>query len=133
MSKENVEIVRRVYEAAADRDVDALFSLYDEDVLWDASRTQRGALAGHFASGHEALRAWFRQWYGAWESIDDDLEELIEAGDDEVIAVMVQRARGRASGIEVDNRLAAVWTIRRAKVVRVVWYPSLQQALEATD
>jgi ketosteroid isomerase-like protein len=131
MSRENVEIVRRVYEAAARRDTAAVMALYDPDVEWDASRTQRGAMSGRLVRGREALRIWLRDWYEAWETVDDDLEELIEASEDSVVSVMVQRGRGRASGIEVEDRLGTVWTIREGRIVQVVWFSSPEQALEA--
>jgi ketosteroid isomerase-like protein len=60
-----------------------------------------------------------------------DLEELIEAGEHGVVSVMVQRGRGRASGAEVEDRLGTVWTIREGKIVRVVWFPTPEEALEA--
>jgi ketosteroid isomerase-like protein len=133
MSEENVEIVRRVFEAAARRDTDAVFSFYDPEIEWDASRTHRGVLTGRVARGHEALLKWLREWYAAWETVDDDLAELIETGKDGVISVMVQRGRGRASGIEVEDRLATIWTIREGKVVRAVWFPTREEALEAAE
>jgi ketosteroid isomerase-like protein len=66
-----------------------------------------------------------------WENLEDNIEELIDAGDD-VISIVTTRARGRASGVEVewkDN--AGVWTIRDGKVIRVVWLPTRAEALEA--
>ena len=45
MSQENVEIVRRVYEAAARRDAANIFALYDPDVELDATRTGVGTSA----------------------------------------------------------------------------------------
>jgi ketosteroid isomerase-like protein len=131
VSQENVEIVRRVYEAAAQGDTAAIFALYDPDIEWDASRTSRGEVTGRVARGHDAVLKWLRDWYDAWERIDDDLEELIDAGDDTVVSIMVQRGRGRASGIEVESRLATTWKIRNGKVVRVVWFPSTHEAFEA--
>jgi ketosteroid isomerase-like protein len=132
MSRENLDVVRRLYEAAARRDNAAVYSLYDPDIVWDASRTERGAVTGRVVRGHEGLRKWLREWYGAWENIEDDLEELIEAGDHEVVSVMTQRGRGRASGVEVEDRIATVWTIRDEKITRAVWFPSRHEALEAT-
>jgi ketosteroid isomerase-like protein len=37
MSRENVEIVRRVFAATARRDSQAALALYDPEVEWDAS------------------------------------------------------------------------------------------------
>jgi ketosteroid isomerase-like protein len=131
MSRENVELVQAVFAAAARGETADVMALYDPDIEWDASRTQRGAMAGRVARGRDALLAWLRDWYGAWETVDDDLKELIEAGDHTVVSIMVQRARGRASGVEVEDRLGTVWTVRDGRVVRAVWFPSPEEALEA--
>jgi ketosteroid isomerase-like protein len=39
MSQENVEIVRRLYEAVAGGDSETVLALYDPDIEVDASRT----------------------------------------------------------------------------------------------
>ncbi len=131
MSRENVDVVRRVFAAAARGDTASVLALYDPDVEWDASRTSRGVMAGRVARGRDGLLAWLKDWYEVWETIDDHLEELIEAGEDKVVSVMVQRGRGRASGLEVENRLGAVWTIHNGKIVRVLWFPTGEATREA--
>jgi ketosteroid isomerase-like protein len=131
MAQKNVEIVRQVFEAAARGDTAAIFALYNPDIEWDASRTSRGEVTGRVARGHDAVMKWLREWYEVWETVDDDLEELIDAGNDTVVSIMVQRGRGRASGIEVESRLATAWTIRDGKIVRVVWFPSAHEAFAA--
>ena len=44
MSQENVEIVRRVYDAAVRRDDATPFQLYAEDITWDLSNSSRATL-----------------------------------------------------------------------------------------
>ena len=44
MSRENVELVRRVYEAAARRDSETVYDLYDPDVEWDMTRHPYGEM-----------------------------------------------------------------------------------------
>ena len=133
MSRENVEIVRRVYDAAARRDSAVVFSLYDPDVEWDGSRSRWAEVMpgeGRWR-GHEGLRSFFRRYYEMWEAFEDDVQELIDAGD-QVISVVNSRGRGRASGLDVEwAGNAGVWTLREGKVVRVVWFPSRDEALEA--
>jgi ketosteroid isomerase-like protein len=131
MSQENVEIVRKVFDAAAHGDTAGVFDLYDPYVVWDATRTERGAITGKVVQGREGLLKWLREWYEAWETMDDILEELIDAGQQRVVSIMVQRGRGRASGIEVENRMGAVWTLQDGKIIWVVWFPSREDALEA--
>jgi ketosteroid isomerase-like protein len=62
--------------------------------------------------------------------MDLDCEELIDAGD-QVISVLRAHGRGRLSGIEVEYHPAGIWTIRDGRVVRVVWFASREDALEA--
>jgi ketosteroid isomerase-like protein len=130
MSEENVEIVRQVYEAAARRDTATVLALYDPEVELDATRLGVVGSAGGIFRGHEGLRSLFRDWHEAWGSIEYDYEELIDAGE-KVISVVTRHARGRASGIDVEQPFALVWTLRESKVVRVVWFLTHAEALEA--
>ena len=66
-----------------------------------------------------------------WESFEDNVQELIDAGE-QVISVVTSRGRGRASGVEVEwAGNAGVWTIRDRKIIRVAWFASREEALEA--
>ena len=130
MSQENVELVRRVYEAAASRDSAAVFALYDPEVELDSTRLGIVDSAGGIHRGHEGLRSFFRGWHEAWGNIQYDYEELIDAGE-QVIAVVTRHARGRASGIEVERPFALLWTLREGKVSQVVGSRSRAEAREA--
>lgn len=130
MSQANVETVRRVYEAAASRDSAAVISLYDPAVELDCSRTIGDVLGGGVYQGHEGLRELFRAWHDAWDEVEYDYEDLIDAGD-HVVAVVTRRARGRSSGAAVEVHLALLWTIHEGKVTRVVWFTSRDEALDA--
>jgi ketosteroid isomerase-like protein len=92
MSRENVEIVRRVYEAAARRDTEAVMSLYDPEVEWDTSQHPMGQMSSRLGltRGHEGLRAWFRDWYEVFEDFDHELQELIDTGE-HVVSVGIDR------------------------------------------
>jgi ketosteroid isomerase-like protein len=131
MSEEIVEIVRRLFEAAGRHDMATVYSLYDPQIEWDASRISRGTMTGRVVHGQADLQKWLREWYGAWEDIHDDLEELIEASEDEVISVMTQRGRGPGSGAPVERRLATIWTTREGRIIRAKWFPTRAEALKA--
>ena len=129
MSQENMEVVRRVFEASARRDVDAVLALYDTDVEWIPARA-------HFEwrdevfRGHQGLRRFFRDWRDAWGSDEYECRELIDAGH-AVISVVTQRGVGRTSGLPLDRTLAGVWTVRDSKIVRAVWFLTRDEALNA--
>jgi ketosteroid isomerase-like protein len=132
MSRENVEIVRQVFDAEARRDASTVLALYDPEVQFDTSRGTFGGVVGRrLYHGHEGLRRWFRDWYEAWEHVQEDVEELIDAGD-EVVSVVTIRGRGRASRLELQlAHQPAVWTIRHGRIVRVAWFQTREEALEA--
>lgn len=131
MSRENVEVIRQVFDAAARRDATAVFDLYDPHLEWDASRSSLPQLVGGtFFRGHEGLQGFFRQRDEAFRHIFDELDELIDAGE-AVISVVTVRGRGKTSGIDTEQGMAAVWTVSEGKVVRVVWFPTREEALEA--
>ena len=132
MSQENVETVRRIYKAALRRDAATVLALYDPGVELDASRigVSMHPSGGDAYHGHDGLRDLFRDWHEAWGKIEYDYEELIDAGE-QVVAVVRRHARGRASGVEVERPFALLWTLRDGKVIRVVWYLTREEALEA--
>jgi ketosteroid isomerase-like protein len=124
-----MEVVRRVYEAVARRDTEAVLALYAEDIEWDDSGTPPGKFTGaRVHRGHDELRAWFREWYAAWEGLEDHLLELIDAGE-YVISVVKMHARGRRSGLHVTYDTAGVWTVRDGRVTRVHWFATRDEAL----
>jgi ketosteroid isomerase-like protein len=133
MSQENVEIVRRVYDAVSRGDSASVLAAYDPDVEMDFTRSP---LLRFFRQdvyrGHEGLRNFFAERYEeAWGTIEDVCEVLIDAGDKHVVSVVRTRGRGRVSGAPVELQHAGMWTIRNGKVVRMAWFGSRDEALKA--
>ena len=133
MSQENVEVVRRLYDAARRGDDALPFELYARDIEWDA----RGAWPGRAISdlgrvyrGHEGVRRFWRDYLSAFERYDFTVEELIDAGD-QVLAVVREHATGRLSQVALDNAVYALWTVHHGKLVRMRLYPTRMEALEA--
>jgi ketosteroid isomerase-like protein len=135
VSQQNVAIVRRLFDAAMRGDTETALSLWDPDVEFDARRSRWAEVMPgmtHFR-GHDGLRAFFREYYETWEKLVDDVEELIDAGD-QVVSVVTHRGRGRTSGLDVEwAGNSGVWTVRSGKIVRVVWFPTREEALAATE
>ena len=131
MSKENVEVVRRIFRAIDDGDPASVLAAYDEDVEYDLARSPfRNVLPKHIVRGHDGLRAFFRERQESWESVVDECADLIDLGD-RVISEVVTHGRGRASGIDAEMKHYGVWTIHDGKVTRVEWFQRRDEALEA--
>ena len=131
MSQENVEIAREAFDREARRDA-RILDVYDPDVEMDFSESPFADFmtAGRRRGIGEVQNA-FRDWYDAFQAVETDVGELIDAGD-YVVVVFTYRSRGRASGAEVEwKHMAGLWTFREGKVVRVAWLRTREQALEA--
>jgi ketosteroid isomerase-like protein len=131
MSQENVDLVRGLYEAFARGDAVTPFEVYSEDMVWDVSNARRGWLGSKpVYQGHEGVRQFWRDGLSAFGAVDLNVEELVDGGD-QVMAVIRERDVGRASGVPVETRHFAVWTVAGSKVVQLQIFDDRQQALEA--
>ena len=131
MSRENVELVRRIYEAFNRRDVVTPFEIYAEDIVWDLSHTARGNLFPQpVLHGHEGVREGWRDVLGAFAEVDFTVEELTDA-DDKVFATIRELDVGRASGASVSALHFAVWTLDSGKVARLQVFDERAPAEEA--
>jgi ketosteroid isomerase-like protein len=131
MSSENVEVVRRIYDAVARRDDVTPFELYAEDIVWDFSNTGRAALFMRpVYYGHEGVREAWRETVSAFGEVDLEVEDLTDAGG-RVLAVIREREVGRASGVPVEATHFAVWTLAAGKVARLQVFDDREAAVEA--
>jgi ketosteroid isomerase-like protein len=131
MSRENIEVVRTIYDAVGRRDVATPFDLYAEDIVWDLSAWRPAELDPvRVYTGHEGVRKAWRDRLSAWSEVDYEVEELVEAGD-RVVAVIRDRQIGRSSGVPIEAAHAAVWTLADGKVTRLQVFDERRQAFEA--
>lgn len=125
MSEENVERVREGYEFV-DREHQPEFDLLHPDIRWH-TRADLPDTATH--RGHDGAATLMAEWFGAFEDLRVDVEELIDAGD-RVVAVLRLHGRVRGSAHEVDMSETHVLTMRDGKVSEVHEYPTKAEALE---
>jgi ketosteroid isomerase-like protein len=81
--------------------------------------------------GAEGVRRYFESFEDAMEDIRFVTEgEFIDAGDKVVVPFRLA-ARGKETGIEVEQPAVQVWTLKDGKAVRVEVFASREQAFEA--
>jgi len=129
MSQENVEIVRRQIEAFEQGGLDAVAEYWTDDV---DHRSAEGAIDDRGPiQGKDALRAHVQDWFDTFEDFKIEPLELIDAGEDKVIAVLRASGQAKLSGVETDLTYAVVHTIRGEKIARGREYWNREEALEA--
>ncbi len=126
MSRENVEVVRRAFEAYARGDVEAMLGELDQRVEWKQFEEPVPVY------GRDGVRGALRRWDETWHHLQVEAEEYIDAG--EFVVVLIRfRSLGRASGVPVEQATYHVFTVRNRKVARMVEYGPGEsaEALEA--
>ena len=127
MSQENVEIVRRSYDAGNRGDWDAAFrdAAPDFEVTFKA-----GPNAGTYR-GREALESVFRDMLSGFDFWIMEPVEFRESGAQVVVVVDHRlRPKGGTSG-EFEFRNGHVWTIREGAVLSMVGFETSKGALKA--
>jgi ketosteroid isomerase-like protein len=126
MSQENVEIVRRLWEAWERRDTEAVLGLYHPAIVWESRDTP---LTGSYR-GREGVSQYFRDWMEAFEDYDAKAESFIDAGDKVVVKAQL-KGRGKASGVEVGMPGWQVYRVEDGLIIRVDFFRSEVAAFQA--
>jgi ketosteroid isomerase-like protein len=128
MSEENVDVVRRMYEALDRHDGDAALSCFAEDCVCEDAPGVPDHTTYRGGQGVRRRERRFRETWGdlAWAPL-----QFIDAEDDQVVAVVAMHAHGRASDIPVDFPAVFLYEVRDGLIVRDRPYWSKSQAFDA--
>ena len=130
MSRENVELMRGMYEAWLRNDP-AVFEAFDPEIELYPDPEADWVGVGRTYRGHKGVTEYMAAVYEAFEDYHPEVEEFLDLGD-KVVTLAIEHGRGRGSGAAVQaNRTAHVWTIRAGKAVRLDLYLDRGRALEA--
>ena len=128
MSQENVEAVRRIFDAWSRGDFSVGADVFDPGirVVWlnvlDVGQDE--------TRGFEDALARMAYWVRTWGHLTLTAERIFEAGD-RVAVIAVWHARGAGSGVVSEWRHGAVWSFRDGKVIEAISYPDPAEALAA--
>jgi ketosteroid isomerase-like protein len=126
MSQENVEIVRRTYEAYERGDLEEVRKAVDPELV-----TCRWELDAATYHGWDGLLAALAEWVEGFDQFVLTGEEFIDANEDQVIVRIHQSAVGAQSGVPIEADFWHVHTMRDGKGTRLDMFPSKAQALRA--
>jgi uncharacterized protein len=129
MSQENVEFLVDYFQRFADGDLDAIAEVWDPDINWRAAEGEIDDVGE--LHGPEAVRRHAQDWFDMFDDLAVVAEEVIDAGDDRVVAVQRMTGRAKVSGVETEIRFSVVYTLRDGKIVRGREYMTKEQALAA--
>jgi ketosteroid isomerase-like protein len=127
MSKENLELVRRSFEAWNRRDLTSWWAFVHPGVEVDWSRS-RAPFKGVYR-GRDRIEAFWEVFWLTFEDVQIETHGFTEVGS-EVVVPNTAHMRGR-EGIEVIGRNALVFRVENEQITRIRLFQGQAEALEA--
>jgi ketosteroid isomerase-like protein len=127
MESENTLIVRRCFERINAGDVEGAKELAHPEIEIRTRLTS--GLSGNPYKGHGGVEQYFADLIEDWETVDQEVERILELDARHAASVVRFKARGRGSGVEIDQEIAATWTISDGRVIRIESHETLDEAL----
>ena len=130
MSRENVDLVRKLYELFDRRELESAFPDYAHPeielrvppVYPDTPEVFRGP---------EGIREWTAMVDQVWAEWRFEPERYLDAGSTVVVLARLI-AEGRTSGVHLERDVAHVWTVEGGRATGIHAYLDQAEALEAT-
>lgn len=123
----NTEVVERLLRAFQEGDIEAALADLDPDVELLPIRAQ---LEGTRYRGHEGFRQVLTLFDEDWEYVRLLPQDLRGRGEF-VYALLRVQSRGKASGVELDIPIGALWEFRWDQIVRLESFSEPDEALRA--
>jgi ketosteroid isomerase-like protein len=120
MSEENVEVVRRIYEAWAAGTSAREFIAEDVEYVNPSYAVEPGVRQG---------RASFARIRDAYDDVEVRPHRFVEAGDDVVVLATIT-GTSRDAGVPIRREQGYIWTVRDGVAVRFRWFNSADEALD---
>jgi ketosteroid isomerase-like protein len=123
-----VEITRRVFAAAARRDLDALTSFFAPKAVWDRSDLGMGVL-----EGDAAISADLEDWWRNYEEWEIALDEVVDFGQGVVLSISKQVGSLPGASERLRRNNADIWRFADRMVVRWTAYADVDDARAAAE
>ncbi len=123
-----LELTRRAFVSANDRDYAAMMVFYGPDSLWDMSRWGLGTY-----SGLGAIRRFFEDWMGSFDRYQVVVEEMRDLGNGVVFAVGTQYLHTARTRGQLELRSASVFVWDDGVAIRVTHYRDINEARAAAE
>jgi ketosteroid isomerase-like protein len=129
VSQENVEIARRALKASTSKPPDVAVA----NVLYhrDHAITTDWGIEGQTFYGARGWAESVAELDAAWDDWRHEIEDVLDAGEDRVVAMVRLKARGKGSGAPVDQPWAMVLTVRDGRITATHTFLDRAEALKA--
>ena len=128
MSRENVEVVRRMMDSLRDRASERIADFWDPDGDYYPVRKFPESRPCH---GPDEIQSFMAEYESAWQNYEFIVKEARPVGDDRVFLHGYIRAEGRESGVALEGDIYQCFWLRHGRLFRQEDHPTKKGALRA--
>ena len=125
MSEADVETIRAGLAALNRRDINGMLATLRPDA---ELVPLRAVLEGTVYRGHEGLRQWFSDMAEDWNELRIDPYEVRSLADGRVLVLARFHARGKSSGVSLDQPAAWICTLVDGQVASIRFFADADAA-----
>ena len=124
----NVDLVREAFDAFMRGEVDRALEFADPDIVCVRAPPIPDPQTYH---GLDGVLQMYADWTTDFDDFEMEARDYDEVGD-RVFGEIIQRGRGKASGVMVVGRFWFVYTVAEGKITRMDAYLTREQALRSS-
>jgi ketosteroid isomerase-like protein len=125
-AEERIELVRRGFDAYQGGDIEAVLDHFDPEM---ELQTADGLPNAGTYRGHEGFARWAQQWEEAWDDFRPEPGKIEAVGERHAVAEVLQKGRGRGSGVEVEMTAGYVFEYVGGRAIYVALHPTFNEAM----
>jgi uncharacterized protein len=130
VSEQNLEIVRRGFDAFNEGGVEGIVPMIDPE--FEATTPPNLASEPDTYRGPDGIRRWFDSFDEVMEAIRWDAHRFQQVGD-KVVVEFTLRARGKTTGLDFGQDAVMVWSLRDGRAIGVELFETLEEAVAAAE
>lgn len=122
MTASNVDVVRRLFQAVKERDIEPMYEIYDPDVI---VREAPSLPYGGEYRGHHGIVAHGMGYLETWDHLQTDDDKWMEAefsGAGERVFVRWRQKAHASDGTQLDLPAVSVYRLREGRVVESIMH-----------
>ena len=131
MSKENVALIKGIYDAFSTGDVAGVLGRMSPSIVWNEAENFPYADGNPYVGPEAVANGVFARCIGEWNGYTVAIDEILGAAD-AVIALGRYLGTYKATGKSMSTQLAHVWRVVDAKAVRFQQYADTLQVARVT-
>jgi ketosteroid isomerase-like protein len=126
---DDIEVVKAVFSAFSQRDVDAVLQHAGEDIVFRPVTADYAGRTDPYV-GHDGIRAYFRDVAAVWEDLRLTPTEFRQVGE---TILVTGRVSARSPARLIAGSSGWIWRVREGKIVYGRVYASAGEAIAALE